>query len=330
MNDFMITPSPHIRAKTTTTGIMFDVILAMLPSAVAAVYFFGWRAMTIMVLAVVSAVATEAAIQLLCKKRVLIGDLSAVVTGILIAFGLPVTVPLWVPVVGSVFAIAIVKQAFGGLGHNFMNPALAARAVLVASFPVIMTLFITPTLADTVTSATAEASNAYGIDALTGATPLALMSTGETADLPSLWRLFIGGVGGSLGETSKLAILIGAVYLFIKRVINPIIPVMFTVSTLLVVFLFGNKFDNYILYHLLTGALLLSAVFMATDYSSSARTIPGQFIFGIGAGLITGFIRCFGSYPEGVTYGILVMNVAAPLIDKLTKPRVYGEVRKSA
>lgn len=313
---FLVSSSPHIRSGETTQRIMLDVILALMPALVAGIFYFGFRALTVTIVAVVFAVATEAVMQKILGKSITVNDLSAAVTGVLLAFNVPVSAPLWMVAIGSVFAIAIVKHCFGGLGHNFMNPALAARALLLASWPVRMTSWVAP-----------------GADAVSTATPLAIAKNGAEAAgqaLPSLWNLFVGNVGGCIGETSALALLIGGIYLIYRGVISYRIPATYIATVAVLSFLFGG-FDPYMMvYHVLAGGLFLGAIYMATDYSTSPMTAKGQIIMGIGAGILTAVIRFFGGYPEGVSYSILLMNIATPLIDRYTMPRKFGEVKKSA
>ncbi len=326
MEPLIVSSSPHVYSKDTTARIMLDVVLALLPAAAAGVYFFGGRAALIMVISVLSAVMTEAIVQKLMKKPVTISDWSAVVTGLMLAFNLPPTVPLWLPVVGSAIAIALVKQAFGGLGHNFMNPALAARAILLAAWPVYMT-----TWADPIHGAMGAVNAAASADAVSSATPLAILKglEGTQEQLPPLWSIIVGGTRGCLGETSDLALLLGAAYLLWRRVISWRIPFSFISTVALLTWVLGPQglFTGNAIYHIFSGGLILGAFYMATDYSSSPVTPKGQIIMGIGCGIITSIIRLYGGYPEGVTYSILLMNVAAPLIDRFTMPRIYGEVR---
>jgi len=305
--------SPHIRSDETISSIMLDVIIALLPATLASIYFFRFNAIKLIVLAVGTAVIAEIIFQKALKKPIAVKDLSAVVTGLLLAFNIPASAPWWIPVIGSAFAIIIVKQFFGGLGHNFMNPALAARAMLLASWPVIMTSWVTP-----------------GADALSTATPLGILK-GEAAGtaLPSITEMLVGNIGGSLGETSAILLILGGVYLLYRGVINWRIPFTYIGTVAIITLAFGGGLTNMI-YHLLAGGLMLGAFFMATDYSSSPVTPKGQIIFGVGVGLITAIIRLQGGYPEGVSYSILLMNVAAPLIDKYTSPKVFGEVKKNA
>lgn len=316
MNSLIVSSSPHIYSKESISRIMLDVVLALIPAIVAAVYFFGGRIVLIIAVSVLTAVATEAIIQKLMKKPVTIRDWSAVVTGVLLAFNLPPAVPLWLPAIGSAIAKALVKQAFGGLGHNFMNPALAARAILLAAWPVHMTAWFQA-----------------GTDAISTATPLAILKglEGSIEQLPSLWEIIIGTPWGCIGETSNLALLLGAAYLLFRRIINWRIPFTFIGTVALLTWIIGPRglFTGNGIYHIFSGGLILGAFFMATDYSSSPVTPKGQIIMGIGCGILTSIIRIFGGYPEGVSYSILLMNIATPLIDRYTMPRIYGEVKPS-
>ncbi|HYF82566.1 MAG TPA: RnfABCDGE type electron transport complex subunit D [Clostridia bacterium] len=312
---YLVSSSPHIRSGESTQRIMLDVIIALMPALFAGILYFGFGALTLTVTAVAFAVATEAVMQKIMGKPITINDLSAVVTGMLIAFNVPVTLPLWIVAVGSVFAISVAKQCFGGLGFNFINPALAARAMLLASWPVRMTTWVAP-----------------GPDAVSTATPLAIIKGGEAAGqaLPNVMNLFLGNVGGCIGETSALALIIGGAYLLYRGVISHRIPVAFIGTVAVLSFLFGG-FDPFaMIYHVFAGGLFLGAIFMATDYSSSPMSARGQIIFGVGCGILTSVIRFYGGYPEGVSYSILLMNLATPLIDKYTMPKKFGEVKKSA
>ncbi|HYE81274.1 MAG TPA: RnfABCDGE type electron transport complex subunit D [Clostridia bacterium] len=312
---FLVSSSPHIRSGETTRRVMLDVIIALMPALFAGVLYFGFRALTLTVTAVVFAVAAEAVMQKIMGKPITVNDLSAAVTGILIAFNVPVTLPLWIVAIGAVFAIAIVKQCFGGLGFNFINPALAARAMLLASWPVDMTGWVAP-----------------GADAVSTATPLGIMKGGEAAGqaLPDIWNLFIGNIGGCIGETSVLALIIGGAYLLYRGVINHRIPAAYIATVAVLTFLFGGFDPVGMVYHVFAGGLFLGAIFMATDYTTSPMSARGQIIFAIGCGILTSVIRFFGGYPEGVSYSILLMNLATPLIDRYTMPRKFGEVKKSA
>lgn len=310
-NTLFASSSPHIRSEESVKGIMLDVCIALTPAIIGSIYFFGFNAFKLIFFSVISAVGFEALTQKAFKKPITINDFSAVVTGILLAFNLPANAPWWLPVVGSAFAVIIVKQFFGGLGQNFMNPALAARAMLLVSWPSIMSNFTAP-----------------GADAVATATPLAIMKglAGTEATLPRLSQCFIGNIGGALGETSSLLLLIGAAYLLIRGVINWRIPFTYIGTTIIMLLLFGVE-PSLIPYHIFCGGLILGAFYMATDYSSTPVTPLGQIIFGIGAGFLTALIRVKGGYPEGVSYSILLMNVATPLIERFTRPKVFGEVK---
>lgn len=303
----IVSSSPHIRSSETTQNIMRDVTIALLPAAAFGVYNFGINAFIILVVSVLTAIIAEAISQKIRKVPITINDFSAVVTGLLLGMNLPSSVPIWIPIIGSAFAIIIVKQAFGGLGHNFMNPALAARALLVASWPVEMTTWPTA-----------------GVDTTTSATILGIMKEGQVTELPSIMDALIGTVGGSIGETSALLLIIGGLYLIFRGVISYRIPVFYlgTFATLTLVITGFNVQET--LLHVLAGGLMLGAFFMATDYASSPITARGQIIYAVGIGVITVVIRFYGGYPEGVSYSILLMNVVAPIIDKYTKPRVFG------
>ncbi len=312
--------SPHIRSSEDTHSIMLDVIIAMVPALAFAVFNFGLRALSVTLVSVLGCLAFEWLYRKLLKKHNTIGDLSAVVTGMLLAFVCPVTIPYWMILVGDFFAIVVVKQLYGGLGKNFLNPALAGRAALVACYAGAMTKWVEPMTGVPM----------FGkIDAVTAATPLALMKEGDFAavtDAFSLTDMFLGKVGGSLGEVSALMLLLGGAYLVMRKVITVHIPVAYIGTVAVLTFLFprGNDPMEWMLYNLTAGGLMLGAIFMATDYATSPVTHKGQVIFGIGCGLLTVFIRYFGSYPEGVCYSILVMNCVAWLIDKYVKPARFG------
>jgi electron transport complex protein RnfD len=287
--------------------MMLDVLIALLPACAAAVYFFGLNAFILILLCVGVAVGCEAAIQFFCRKPVTVSDLSAAVTGVLLALNLPPGVPFYIPIAGSIFAIAIVKQCFGGLGNNFMNPALGARAFLLISWPVAMTTWFAP----------------GGVDAVATATPLAVMAGG--GNMPSLWDMFIGNHAGCIGETSVLALIAGGIYLLARRVISWRIPASF-IGLVAVISLLTGDLAN-VPYYLMAGGLILGAFFMATDLVTSPVSPKAQVIFGLGCGGITMMIRLFGGYPEGVSFSIIFMNLLAPLLDKAFTPRVFGEVR---
>ncbi|AVP54445.1 RnfABCDGE type electron transport complex subunit D [Clostridium tetani] len=304
---YTVSSSPHIREKDTTQSIMRDVIIALLPATVAGVYFFKMEALLVILASVISCVLAEYIWQKATKQKVTISDLSAVVTGLLLAFNLPASVPLWLPVIGGFFSIIIVKQFFGGLGQNVVNPALAGRAMLLASWPVQMTT--------------------WTLDGATTATPLAILKGAEAtgATLPGVMDVFIGHVGGCIGETSALALLLGGAYLLYKRVIDWKIPVTFIGTTLIITAIAGRS--GNVIYELFVGGLMIGAIFMATDYATCPITPKGRIIFGIGCGIITSLIRIFGGYPEGVSYSILIMNLFVPLIERWTTPRTFGKVK---
>lgn len=304
MEKLIVTSSPHVKSSTTTSTIMRDVIIALIPALIASNIIFGLRAGLVTAVCVASCVGFEYLSRRIMNKKNTISDLSAVVTGIILAFNLPSTMPLWMCVIGSFVAIVVVKQLFGGIGQNFANPAITARIVLLVSFGTQMTNWAAPKIAAVA-------------DAVTGATPMAQLAAGET---PNLLNMFLGTTGGSLGETSALALLIGGIYLVYRKVINPIIPVAF-IGT---VFAFTVVLGVNPVAQILGGGLFLGAIFMATDYSTSPVTNMGKLIFGIGCGLITVLIRVFGSYPEGVSFAILLMNILVPYIDKATRLKALG------
>jgi len=328
-NMLLVTSSPHIRSNESVQRIMLDVIIALAPAIIGSVYFFGLNALKLILISVASSMVFEAIIQKIFNRPITLDDFSAIITGILIAFNLPADAPWWLPVAGSAFAIIVVKQFFGGLGANFMNPALAARAFLLSSWPSHMASF-TGTRPDVVATATPLAIMKYGMgpDTAASATVAAATSASEAAgaELPTLWNMFIGSIPGAIGETSTLLLLIGAAYLLIRKVIDWKIPVFYLGTTFIMLVLLGVEAE-FLSYHMLGGGLILGAFFMATDYVTTPVTPVGRIIFGIGAGILTALIRVKGGYPEGVSYSILLMNVATPLIEKFTRPRVFGEVK---
>ena len=320
------TSNPHIRGSETTRSIMLDVIIAMLPALAFAIFNFGLRALTLTAVSVVACIFWEWLYRKLMKKPQSVGDLSCVVTGMLLAFVCPVQMPYWMIIIGDFFAIVVVKQLFGGIGKNFLNPALAGRAVLLASYAGTMTSWVDPAA----NKAAIIGSNA---DIVTTATPLAIMKTGDFAELlsaHSVGSMFVGtGIPGSLGEVSALALLIGGAYLIWRKVINWQTPVAYIATVAVLTFLFPKQGTGleWMLYSVFGGGLFLGAFFMATDYATSPVTKKGQLIFGIGCGLFTVLIRYFGSYNEGVCYSIMVMNLLVALIDKYTKPTRFGVVK---
>ena len=307
--------NPHIRNNEDTRSIMLDVIIALCPALIMSVIRFGFRALISVLVSVVSAMFFEWLYRKLMHKTQTLGDLSAAVTGVLLAFVCPVTLPYWMLIVGNFFAIFLVKQLYGGLGKNFLNPALAARAALVACYASAMTSW-------------------SKVDAATGATPMALLKAGDMEALTAAYPIkdmAIGFISGSAGEVSALMLLIGGVYLIVRKVISWQTPVAYIATVAVVTFLFprGNDPMTFMLYNVLGGGLFLGAFFMATDYVTSPVTKKGQLIFGLGCGLITVFIRYFGSYPEGVCYSILIMNCCTWIIDKYTKPTRFGVDKKA-
>lgn len=315
--ELTISGSPHAHSATTTATVMRDVLIALTPAALGSVYFFGFRALVLMCLSVAACVFFEWAYRKTLKLDKTIGDLSAAVTGLLLALVCPVTVPYWVLVIGDFFAIVLVKQLFGGIGQNFVNPALASRAFLF-SWPAAMSTWVKVGF-----------DNAAGLwdttDAVTAATPMASLHQG-TLPAESLADMFFGNIGGSMGETSALLILVGFAYLLVRRVVSARIPLCYVGTVAVLAFLFpqGNAPLLWTAYQVLGGGLLLGACFMATDYVTTPVTKWGQAIFGIGCGIITVVIRYFGSYSEGVSFAILVMNCTVVLLDKIGRPRPFG------
>lgn len=314
-NPLIVSSSPHIHTNESVSSVMLDVLIALLPATFAGIYFFGYRAALVVCCAIVFCVAAEWAYQKLTKRTVTVRDLSAVVTGLLLGLNMPPTIPLWMVAVGSIFAIIIVKQLFGGLGKNFVNPALAARCFMLIAWTGAMTTYVAPLAG-------------YGADAITSATPLAVLG-GAQGSLPTLKEAFLGAKAGTVGETSALMLLIGFGYLLARGTITIKIPFAYIASFAVLTFFFGeNNTDlnnvNFTLMELLTGGLLLGAFFMATDYTTTPTTPRGHWIFGIGCGVLTFLIRRFGGYPEGVSFSILLMNCAAPLIERFTVPRSFG------
>lgn len=305
-----ISTAPQMHNPDSTQRLMLRVLIALLPTTIVGIVAFGLNALLLVAVSCASAVLAEVVWQKIAKQPVRIHDFSALVTGLILGLNLPASAPWWIAMVGSAFAIIIVKQLFGGLGDNFLNPAMAARAVLLASWPKFMaaSAYINPTFfsgADAVTTATPLVSNSY-----------------KFADL------FLGNIPGTIGEVSKIAILVGLAYLLITRTINWIIPAIMTGSVFVFSFLFGGMELSAALSATLSGGVLFGAVFMATDYVTSPMTPVGQAIYAFGIGLIITVIRNFGSYPEGVTYGILIMNIATPLIDRFTHRKIYGQQKE--
>lgn len=304
-NKLIASSSPHIRSNETTQSLMFDVIIALLPALVASIFYFGFNSIILVVASVISAVVTEIICQKLMKKPVTINDLSAVVTGILLAFNIPASAPWWLPVIGSAFAIAIVKQIFGGLGFNILNPALAGRAFLTASWSAHMTGgFIDPVT-----------------DAISSATPLTVIKSGGT-QLPTIWDMLLGNIPGVIGETSSILIILGGLYLIYRGTIKWIIPAFYLGTVAVIAIAVDGA--SLLPYHLFGGGLMLGAFFMATDYATSPVNDKGKIIYAIGAGILTMLIRKIGGYPEGVSYSILLMNIITPLLNNYVTPKVFG------
>lgn len=306
-----VSSSPHIRSGVTTRRLMLDVIIALVPASAAGIYFFGLRAAILIAVTVASCVVFEYLTRKALKRSNTISDLSAVVTGLLLALNLPPELPLWMAIIGSLFAIVIVKQLFGGIGQNFLNPALAARAFLIISYGTKMTTWTQP-------------STNTVVDAVSFATPLGALKEG--GQLPELIDMFIGRTGGSMGETSALALIIGGVYLLARGVITWHIPVIYIGSAGLFAWILGPEgiFTGDPLFNILAGGLMIGAIYMATDYTTSPMTVKGMVIYAAGCGILTILFRRYTNMPEGVSYAILLMNVAVPIIDRYTKPGRFG------
>lgn len=312
--NLLVSSSPHLRGGRKTSMIMLDVIIALMPAVIASGIIFGPRALLILAITTATCVAAEWVSRKVMKRENTIMDLSAVVTGILLAFNLPVSIHPVMAAIGGVIAIVVVKQMFGGLGQNFVNPALTARIVLMSSFPSQMSTWYKPFY---YTLGTDSA------DALTTASPLGVLSEGS-GQMPSYLDLFLGNNAGSLGETCALALILGGLYLIVRRVISPIIPVCYLATVVIFALIFGRD----ILVELMSGGLLLGAFFMATDYATTPINWKGKIVFAVGCGILTMVIRLFGSLPEGVSFSIILMNIAAPHIERLTRPRAFGKARK--
>ena len=302
----VVASSPHIRTDMSTQKIMMWVIIALMPAGAAGAYYLGTRSLLVIAACIVACVASEAVWQKLTKQTVSVSDLSAVVTGLLLAYNLPPTIPLWMAAIGGVFSIIIAKQLFGGLGQNIVNPALAGRAMMLICWPVAMTT--------------------WTIQGVSGPTPLALLKKG-ISEMPPMMDVFMGNIGGCIGETSTAALLAGGILLIALKIISWRIPVIYIAVVAALSVLFGRPAGP--VYEIMLGGLMLGAFFMATDYATSPMTPKGQIIFAVGCGVLASLIRSFGGYPEGVSYSILIMNLAVPVIDKFTMPRILGEVKKS-
>ena len=302
-----VSSSPHVRSNETTQSIMMDVAIAMLPATAFGVFQFGLHALLVLIVTIAACVLSEYVFEKITKRPCTISDFSAVVTGMILALNMPPEIALWIPALGGVFAIIIVKQLYGGLGQNFMNPALAARCFLLISF-------------------TGQMS-AFTLDGWTGATPLAVLKAGESVDVAAM---FIGKIPGTIGEVSVIALLIGAAYLVVKKVITLRIPLTYILTTAVFVFIFGQQDLNYVLAHICGGGLIFGAFFMATDYGSSPITPNGQIVFGILLGILTGLFRIFGGSAEGVSYAIIISNLLVPLIERFTLPTPFGKEGKKS
>ena len=307
-----VSSSPHLRSKASTQRIMQEVCLALAPAGIASIILYGANAAALIAVSVITCVLAEFVYQKAAKEKSTISDWSAVVTGLLLAYNLPANAPLWLAVVGGIIAIVLVKQIFGGIGSNFMNPALTARAILFISWSSLMSSY---------------PQTNYAVDAMSTATPLATLNGGTVEGL-NLWNLMIGNCGGVLGETCKLAIIAGGLYMLVRGIIDWRIPVTF-IGTVFVCYLLKDGAE-IALYQIMAGGLMLGAFFMATDYATSPVTNTGKIIFGIGCGILLFVIRAFASYPEGCSFAILFMNVVTPMIDKFTTPKAFGEVKKHA
>ena len=310
-NKLIVSPSPHIRDNATTSTIMRDVLIGLAPAMIAAVVIFGFRALLMTAVCVAACIIFEYGTERILGRENTISDLSAVVTGVILSFNLPVQLPLWMAVVGCFFAIVIVKQLFGGIGNNFANPAIAARIFLLLSFSQPMTTWL-------------QVEGGRAVQGVYGATPLALISAGDTANLPSVMEMLLGTRGGCMGETCAIALILGGVYMIWKKVITPTIPLAFIGGVFVLSLLFGVN----PVYELLGGGLMLGAFFMATDYTTSPITEKGKIIVGLGCALITMVIRVFGSYPEGVSYSILLMNIITPHINRMVRNKAFGGVQQ--
>lgn len=304
-----VSASPHIRDKATTSSVMLHVIIALIPVIIASTFIFSWRALMLFGISAASAALFEAIARVVMKRKQTVGDLSAVVTGLLLAASLPVNCPIWVLLVGDFVAIVVVKQMFGGLGDNFANPAVTARIVLSVSFTAQISTF----------SVLGKFAGGTVTDLVSSATPLAVLGQGQ-ASLPSTLDLFLGRHAGCIGETSVVALLIGGIFLLITGIIDIWAPISFIGTTALFLLATGQN----VIVHLLSGALILAAFFMVTDYVTTPTTIPGKIVFGVGAGLLTGLLRVYSAMPEGVSFAILLMNILTPHIERWTTPLTVG------
>ncbi|WP_444657996.1 RnfABCDGE type electron transport complex subunit D [Caproiciproducens sp. R2] len=307
----IVSSSPHIRSGVTTRKIMLDVIIALTPAAIASVIIFGFKALVLILCSVASCVLSEYVCRKVMKRENTIGDLSAVVTGILLAFNVPVGVSPFIVIFGGIAAIVVVKQMFGGIGQNFVNPALTARIILMSSFPAQMSSWNAPFY------------YLHSTDAMTTASPLGILKEGASGTMPTLLNMLVGARAGCLGETCAVALILGGIYLVVRGVISPVIPLCYIGSVAVISLIAGRN----VLFDLLAGGLLLGAIFMATDYATSPINLKGKIVFAVGAGVITMLIRVFGQLPEGVSFSIILMNLLVPHIERLTRPRAFGKER---
>ena len=313
MEKLIVTTSPHIQSKDSTQSIMRDVIIARLPAAVAGTVLFGWKALITILVCVGTAVLSEFVFNLLAKKEQTVTDLSAVVTGLILALSLPAKADIWHCIVGSVFAIVVVKCLFGGIGCNFANPAATARVFLLIAFSASIGGATAPILG--------------GVDLVATATPLEIIKLGTDAELPTLWDMFLGNRAGAIGETSALALVLGGAYLIFRRVIKWQVPVIY-IATVFLLSLIIKQDLTMALYQVLGGGLVIAAFFMITDYSTTPINTLGKMVFAFGCGIITVLIRFWGSYPEGVSFAILLMNILSPYIEKMCTKKPFGKVGK--
>lgn len=327
-NQFHVSSSPHVRDNSSTASIMRDVVIAMVPTAAFGCYQFGLNALLVILFTVAACVLAEYLYEKGMKKPITTGDYSAVVTGLILALNMPPQIPVWIPVLGGIFAIIVVKQLYGGLGQNFMNPALAARCFLLISFAGSMTNF---------------SSARMGYDSVSTPTPMALLKAtgieralGGAAEAQQTFSgtyrfvdMFLGRIPGTIGEVSTLCLLIGALYLVVRKVISLRIPLIYIATVAVFAFVFGEHNPSYVLAHILGGGLIFGAFFMATDYVTSPVTKKGQIVFAIFIGLLTGLFRIFGGSAEGVSYAIIIGNIVAPLMEKLTLPKAFGRGKKA-
>ena len=302
-----VSASPHVRSKETTQSIMADVCIAMLPAAAFGVFQFGFHALLVLIVTVAACVLSEYVFQKLLKLPLTVSDLSAAVTGMILALNMPANIPLWIPALGGIFAIIVVKQLYGGIGQNFMNPALAGRCFLLISF--------------------AGKMSDFTMDGWSGATPLAQLKAGEAVDVAAM---FIGKIPGTIGEVSVIALLVGGIYLEVKKVISLRIPVTYILTVAVFAFIFGKQDMNYVMAHICGGGLVFGAFFMATDYVTSPITPKGQIVFGVLLGILTGLFRIFGGSAEGVSYAIIICNLLVPLIERFTLPTAFGKEGKKS